>query len=124
MKFSFLNFFRDEKHNLIFIALDIRNIPGGHDFFDRVLLVILADISILLLLFVCQYIFHRISSKFIFIRNKICFFNKKKKAYCFDKSRPAIKRADEESLLYTRYRFSVLDDNKRMQRYRCYYTRN
>lgn len=123
MKFSFFNFFRDEKHNLIFIVLDIRNIPGGHDLFDRVLFVILADILILLILFVCKYIFCRIFAKYISAGNRLFFFNKKK-AYCFGKDRPIIKRPDSESLFYIRYRFSVLDSNKRMQQSRCYYTRN
>lgn len=123
MKFSFFNFFRDEKYNLIIIALDIRNIPGAYYLFDRILFIILADILILLLLFVCEYVFYRISTKYIFIRNKLCFFKKNKKVYCFNKDRPTIKKRDEESLLYIRYKFNGHGVNKRMQRHCCYYTR-
>lgn len=123
MRFSFFNFFRDEKYNLIIIALDIRNIPGAYDLFDRILFIILADILILLLLFVCEYVFYRISTKYLFIRNKLCFFKKNKKVYYFNKDRPAIKKRDEESLLYIRYKFNGRGFNKRIQRYYCYYTR-
>lgn len=46
--------------------LDIRNIPGGYDLFDRISLVVLVDIVILLFLFVYEYISYRIFFKYVF----------------------------------------------------------
>lgn len=124
MKFSFFNFFRDEKHNLIIVAFDIRNIPGSYDLFDRILLIILTDILILLFLFVYEYTSYRIYSRYTFIRNRLHFFKKNKKAYCFDKDRPAIKRRDENLLLYIRYKPDGFSISKKIQPRQCYYTRN
>lgn len=123
MKFSFFNFFRDEKHNLIIIALDIRNIPGGYDLFDRILLIIIADILILLFLFICEYIFYRVAlATYIFTRGKP--FSLKKKPYSFHKDRQNIKQCNTELPVRIRYRFDGFAVNKRMQRRLCYYTRN